>query len=73
MTQNGLTLILLFFPLPEVVKSRGIDLFSEHIFDGCIRDDISVQESEAKSQQSKRRKKKTKVMTKQCSRLRKNQ
>lgn len=57
MAQNGLILFLIFFPLPEVVKSRGIDLFSKHIFDGCICDDIRMQESEAKSQQPEKRSK----------------
>lgn len=39
------------FFLPEVVKRGGVDLLPQHISDGGIRHDISMQESQTQSQQ----------------------
>lgn len=41
--------------VPEVVKRSRIDLLTEHVADGCIRNHVSVQEGQPQGQQSARK------------------
>lgn len=37
--------------VPEVIKSSGVDLLSEHISHGSISEDVRVEKGQAKSEQ----------------------
>lgn len=48
--------------VPEVIKSSGVDLLSEHVSHSCISEDVGVEKGQAKSEQPKSKSKHTEVM-----------
>lgn len=48
--------------VPEVIKSSGVDLLSEHIPHSCISEDIGVEKGQSKSEQPKSKSKLAEVM-----------
>lgn len=48
--------------VPEVIKSSGVDLLSEHVPHSCISEDIGVEKCQAEREQPRPKSKITEVM-----------